>query len=392
MLLRALPLIAAIAFGPTPPTASAVPTVDAYRGLGTWVSIYSKSTLDDPAGAVARMKAQGVQTLYLETSNWRQSTDIVRPGTLAAMIEAAHAQGIKVVAWYLPSYKPVRTDLRRSLNAIGFTTPTAQRFDGFALDIEATEVGSIPRRNRLQGRLAANLRRSVGPDYPLGAIVPEAGALYWPGFPYAQTARYFDVFLPMAYFTFRVHGAGAVRGYVGRNISTIKSIVGADTPVHPIGGEADRATASEVAAYVPRRPRRRRDRREPLRLQRDHAGGVVAARPLPRRELGRGHGDDVGQPEVEPGPALARVLAGHEQAAAQARDDEAGAARQRDQRVGHAPQLGRVPPAAGRRPSAVVRAHDARLAVAPPWATDGPVLTATYQRSGSSRSTAVAQA
>jgi len=144
----------------------------------------------------------------------------------------------------------VRTDLRRSLNAIGFTTPTAQRFDGFALDIEATEVGSIPRRNRLQGRLAANLRRSVGPDYPLGAIVPEAGALYWPGFPYAQTARYFDVFLPMAYFTFRVHGAGAVRSYVGRNISTIKSIVGSDTPVHPIGGEADHATASEVAAYV----------------------------------------------------------------------------------------------------------------------------------------------
>jgi hypothetical protein len=249
MLLRALPLIAAIAFGPTP-TAGAVPTVDAYRGLGTWVSIYSDSTLADPAGAVARMKAEGVQTLYLETSNWRQSVDIVRPQTMAAMIEAAHAQGIKVVAWYLPSYKPVRTDLRRSLNAIGFTTPTAQRFDGFALDIEATEVGSIPLRNRLQGRLAANLRRSVGPDYPLGAIVPEGGALFWPGFPYAQTARYFDVFLPMAYFTFRVHGAGAVRGYVRRNIATIRSILGSDTPVHPIGGEAAHATASEVAAYV----------------------------------------------------------------------------------------------------------------------------------------------
>ena len=41
-----------------------------------------------------------------------------------------------------------------------------------------------------------------------------------------------------------------MRSYVGRNISTIKSIVGSDTPVHPIGGEADHATASEVAAYV----------------------------------------------------------------------------------------------------------------------------------------------
>ena len=249
MLLRALPLIAAVALSPTP-TASALPTLDAYRGLGTWVSIYSNSTLADPLGAVARMKAEGVQTLYLETSNWRQRVDIVRPRTMAAMIEAAHAQGIKVVAWYLPSYKPVRTDLRRSLSAIGFTTATAQRFDGFALDIEATELGSIPLRNRLQGRLASSLRRSVGPDYPLGAIVPEAGALYWPGFPYAQTSRYFDVFLPMAYFTFRVHGASTVRGYVARNIAAIKSAVGSATPVHAIGGEAAHATTSEVAAYV----------------------------------------------------------------------------------------------------------------------------------------------
>ena len=249
MLLRALPLIAAVALSPTP-AASALPTLDAYRGVGTWVSIYSNSTLADPLGAVARMKAEGVQTLYLETSNWRQRVDIVRPRTMAAMIEAAHAQGIKVVAWYLPSYKPVRTDLRRSLSAIGFTTATAQRFDGFALDIEATEVGSIPLRNRLQGRLASSLRRSVGPDYPLGAIVPEAGALYWPGFPYAQTSRYFDVFLPMAYFTFRVHGASTVRGYVARNIAAIKSAVGSATPVHAIGGEAAHATTSEVAAYV----------------------------------------------------------------------------------------------------------------------------------------------
>jgi hypothetical protein len=252
-MLRALPLIAALAFPPTvapPGTATGLPTVDAYRGLGTWVDIYSGRTLAHPSGAAARMKAEGVKTLYLQTSNWRQRADVVRPRTLAAFVEAAHEQGMKVVAWYLPSYKPVRTDLRRSLSAIGFTTPSGQRFDGFALDIEATEVGSIPLRNRLEGRLASALRRSVGPDYPLGAIVPEAGALYWPRFPYAQTARYFNVFLPMAYFSFRVHGAGAVRNYMMRNIATIRSATGASTPVHAIGGLSDTATPSEVAGYV----------------------------------------------------------------------------------------------------------------------------------------------
>jgi hypothetical protein len=249
LFLRALPLIAAIALSPAP-NAAAVPTLDAYRGLGTWVSIYSRSTLDDPVGAALAMKAHGVRTLYLETSNWRQRVDIVRPQTMAAMIEAAHAARIKVVAWYLPSYKPVNTDLRRSLTAIGFTTPSGQRFDGFALDIESTEVGSIPLRNRLQGKLARSLRRGVGPDYPLGAIVPEAGALFWPGFPYAQTAHYFDVFLPMAYFTFRVRGAGAVRAYVQRNIAAIRQTTSRHEPIHPIGGLADKTSPAGVAAFV----------------------------------------------------------------------------------------------------------------------------------------------
>jgi hypothetical protein len=250
VLLRALPLVAAIAFAPQPPGAAATPRLDAYRGLGTWVTIYSRSTLDDPVAAAAAMKAHGVRTLYLETSNWRQRVDVVRPATMAAMLEAAHAQGIKVVAWYLPSYKPLRTDIRRALAAVAFTTPTAQRFDGFALDVESTEVGSIPRRNRLEGRLAARLRGEVGPDYPLGAIVPEAGALFWPGFPYAQTARYFDVFLPMAYFTFRVHGAAAVRAYVARNIETIRQATRRDMPIHPIGGLAEKARPAEVTAFA----------------------------------------------------------------------------------------------------------------------------------------------
>jgi hypothetical protein len=230
--------------------ASANPDIGAYRGLGTWVSIYSHSALANPAGSVAAMKASGVRTLYLETANYRQSVDVVRPRTIAAMIEAAHAQDIDVVAWYLPSYARLGVDERRAQAAIDFTTPSGQRFDGFALDIESDLVRSIPLRNRQAQRLARALRTHVGPDYAMGAIVPEAGALFWLGFPYAQTARSFDVFLPMAYFTFRVAGAGAVRAYTKRNIATIRRLAGSDTPVHPIGGLADQASTGEVAAFV----------------------------------------------------------------------------------------------------------------------------------------------
>jgi hypothetical protein len=166
------------------------------------------------------------------------------------MLEAAHAQGMDVVAWYLPSYARPAVDERRAEAAIDFTTPSGQRFDGFALDIESDVVRSLAVRNRQAKRLARALRTHVGPDYALGAIVPEAGALFWLGFPYAQTARFFDVFLPMAYFTFRVAGASAVRTFTARNIATIRRLAGRDTPVHPIGGLADRASSAEIAAFV----------------------------------------------------------------------------------------------------------------------------------------------
>jgi hypothetical protein len=246
---RRLALLALLGCALAPPAAHGR-DLSAYRGLGTWVSIYSYDALGDPAGSIAAMKANGVRTLFLETANWRQPVDMVRPATIAAMIEAAHAQGIAVVAWYLPSFRQLAVDERRAEAAIDFVTPTGQRFDGFALDIEADVVGPIGVRNRRAGRLAAALRRHVGQDYALGAIVPEAGALYWAGFPYGQMERSFDVFLPMAYFTFRVTGPAAVGAYVARNVRTIRALAGPGTPVHPIGGLSDRATPAEVAAFV----------------------------------------------------------------------------------------------------------------------------------------------
>ena len=231
---------------PAPPP-SAAATLDPYRGLGTWVSIYSRSTLADPVGAARAMRAHGVRTLFLETANFKQRVDVVRPRTLAAMVEAAHAEGLRVVAWYLPSYADLATDLRRARAAIAFRTPAGQAFDGFALDVEATVVRSIPARNRAAIRLARRLRAAVGPDHVLGAIVPEARALYWPGFPYAALARHFDVWLPMAYFTFRVDGPAAVRRWVGANLAALRAT---RMPVHPIGGLAEHARGDEVRAYA----------------------------------------------------------------------------------------------------------------------------------------------
>jgi hypothetical protein len=228
-----------------------------FRGAGAWVDIYEGGALSQPEAVVRRLAAAGVRTLYLETANWRRprSVRIVWPNADRRFITAAHARGMKVVAWYLPSLADLTADRERSLAAIRFKTPNGQGFDGFALDIEADLV---PPAQRIANflHLSAMVCAAVGPRYALGAIIPSPRGLiraptYWPGFPYAQLPRYYDVILPMSYFTFRVHGAAAVGRYVRDNVEIIRRETGdPNVPVHVIGGIADDMTPDETRAFV----------------------------------------------------------------------------------------------------------------------------------------------
>src|SRR5207249_473065 len=84
-----------------------------YRGLGSWVDIYEHSSFNNPERAVARMARNGVRTLYLETSNYKRDVAIKWPGKQARFIQAAHASGMKIVAWYLPGFMSARRDFTR---------------------------------------------------------------------------------------------------------------------------------------------------------------------------------------------------------------------------------------------------------------------------------------
>src|SRR3954452_24260407 len=101
---------------------------------------------------------------------------------------------MKVVAWYLPGFKDLRTDMRRVRAALAFRTADGQAFDSFALDIEANGLNPVWRRNAALLRLSRMIRGAAGPDYTFGVIVPHKRAagrsnVLWPSFPYASTAR-----------------------------------------------------------------------------------------------------------------------------------------------------------------------------------------------------------
>jgi hypothetical protein len=205
---------------------------------------------------VAKMKARGVRTLFLETGNYRQTVDVVRPSGQARFIDAAHARGIKVVAWYLPSFAAPKKDLRRSLAAINFRTPSGGQFDSFALDIEASVVKNVSLRNRRLLTLSSLIRDNVGPAYALGAIIPSPRGMqlvkgYWEKFPYADLGLTYDVFLPMGYFSYRPTDLGGAYGYTVRNVALIRRGTGnPQVAIHAIGGVGDDVSAAQVDAFV----------------------------------------------------------------------------------------------------------------------------------------------
>lgn len=241
----------------TPVQLRANPSIAPFQGMGIWIDIYDDPAWKHPRQTVLDMAAQGVRTLYLETSNFNRHSPFVFKDEVTRFLDLAAEHGLNVVAWYLPGFRDLALDERRSMAAIDLVTPAGNAFDGFALDIESSEVSIASRRTNRLLRLSDRLRARAGETYPLGAIIPTPRRIditdpgYWPGFPYPQLAETYDAILPMTYYTFRVHGPVAAHRYTSSVISLLRSDVGSDqVPIHVIGGIAAMSGDAETAAFV----------------------------------------------------------------------------------------------------------------------------------------------
>jgi hypothetical protein len=244
---------------PPPPPTTAPPAPPArslsmYNGLGTWIDVYDWSltygkdgALVD-AAAVDAMARAGVQTLYVQTSKWDAPTDVLEPERVVPIIERARALGLRVVAWYLPTFEDPQRDMARLMAAARLPV------DALAVDIESLRFKDVPERNRRLIEISTNLRREL-PTMALGAIPFPTVAMdvinpnLWPGFPWAELGPLYDIWLPMSYQSERKSESGyrdAYR-YAAENIDRMRAHLGADVPVHGIGGIADRTSPSDVA-------------------------------------------------------------------------------------------------------------------------------------------------
>lgn len=249
-------LVAGIEWPPKPDPKPVKPTgerdLEPYEGLAAWVDIFDEGPWDHPARMVRRLDQRGVRSIFVQTSTYGMHDGILHRKALSTMLRVAHNRGMDVVSWYVPSFAHMDVDLRRSMQAVRFKSRDGERFDSFALDIEATVVGNIARRNKRLLRLTDRIRHRAGDGYALGAITPDPQAsLYWPNFPWKRIANRYDVIVPMGYFSFFTDGYREVRRYTERNIRSIRRDTGdKDVPIHVIGGIANDMEPRETRAFV----------------------------------------------------------------------------------------------------------------------------------------------
>jgi hypothetical protein len=216
---------------------------------------------DDPASivpAVEDMANRGVRTLYLETSRYASDHDIDYPNAYGAALDVAKSRGMSVVAWYPPGFGDLERDVRRTMAAINFVSPGGHRFDAFGADIEVTaEVRDNAERNRRVIEYSEIVRSQVGAGYVLAAIVippsqveqsVEEGWNWWDVYPYEELAPYYQMFMPMNYWTGVGTDPETARSKTERNVAETRSRT--DRPVHIIGGLANRMDVEQTRAFV----------------------------------------------------------------------------------------------------------------------------------------------
>jgi len=231
---------------------------DVYGGLGAWVDLYDHGAV--AVEAVDRMADAGVRTLYLQAARDTGAgvPAVAEPERTGALLRRAHERHMRVVGWYLPRFGDVDRDLS-FLRAVARFEAGGERFDGVGVDIEWT--GDVPADDIRSDRLVAlsrRLRSHVGDDRPVGAIVPPPTQLevvnpgLWPDFPWRRLARDYDAWLPMAYWTLRTPASGFrdPARYVDDNLARLHRHLGADAPVHLVGGVGPATTPGEVAAFA----------------------------------------------------------------------------------------------------------------------------------------------
>jgi hypothetical protein len=204
------------------------PIWEPIAGKGMWFTNYlpHHSDVDQMMHAA---KLAGITHVYAEVAITPYG--FYARDTLNRLIPAAHKQGIAVIAWVYPYLRDVSLDVRLTKLVADYVTPTGERADGVAADIE--EV--IDRASVYSfGQLT---RALLGDNMLLVAAVFHPRAE--PDYPYDAIAASWNVLAPMDYWHSRaskLYGRADVARFVAVSIITIRAAMGMNQlPIEELG-------------------------------------------------------------------------------------------------------------------------------------------------------------
>ena len=197
-------------------------------GKGMWMWKPEMSDNGDVKAMIARAKQVGLTHIYIRTgSSW---DGFYAAPFLDELLPVAHAAGIRIYGWDFPRLIDPAADVARALAAIHYVTPTKQRIDGFAADIETQSEGT---HLSVESAVAYGdgLRTGVGSDYPLIACVPRPSSYNKQFYPFWDVVARFDAIAPMVYWLNREPDTDAA--------GALKDLAPLGKPVFPVGQAYD---------------------------------------------------------------------------------------------------------------------------------------------------------
>ena len=210
-------------------------------GKGMWIWQVKKTEAGDVKAIVAKAKAVGLSHLYVRMGSSREG--FYAGPFLDQLLPVAHAAGLRVYGWDFPTLADPAADVQRALSAINYQTPTKQRIDGFAPDIETRSEGTLISAESAVA-YGDGLQAAVEPGYPLIAVVPRPSSWTKTFFPYTEIVERFDAVAPMVYWLNRYPGPDVEGAF--------KDLSPLGKPIFPIGQAYDGAPEGGRPGVPPR--------------------------------------------------------------------------------------------------------------------------------------------
>ncbi len=198
-------------------------------GPGIWMNMwnYPDGNYDTYC---QNLHAKGIRNLFVQTSR-SNTIAVTSPEKLGPLIDACHKYKIRVIAWSFAELHNPQADADKLIEAARFQSPTGQRMDAIAAnmekDLSPAKVEPYSRR----------MRQTLGPTYPMVAVVysplnlaPQVAQIPW-----KMLDHYYDVIAPMNYWNSKYKKLDAY-DYTRSTIKRVRELVGRpDVEIHIIG-------------------------------------------------------------------------------------------------------------------------------------------------------------